>query len=283
MLGVSEPFSVLMSVYAGDDPAFFAAAVASVTVDQTLPPSELVLVVDGPVPEGIATVLRRIEAGEATGPVPVRLVALPRNGGLARALEAGLAACSHSIVARADADDLSLPQRFAVQLPMIASGYDLVGSALVEFAEEDGPDGMVRALPCDTSDIAAMARFRDPFNHPTVVYRREAVEVAGGYEHLNKMEDYWLFARMIAHGARVANTDQVLVRYRVGAGAYGRRGGADMLRSELRLQSRMWRSGFTTTTQFARNIAVRGLYRFVPLRLRALMYRRMVRPSASMR
>ncbi len=78
-----------------------------------------------------------------------------------------------------------------------------------------------------------MARFRDPFNHPTVVYRRRAVVAAGGYQHLNKMEDYWLFVRMIQDGARVANLAEPLVLYRVGAGAYQRRGGTAMLRTEL--------------------------------------------------
>ena len=47
------------------------------------------------------------------------------------------------------------------------------------------------------------------------------------------MEDYWLFARMIDAGARVANVAEPLVKYRVGAGAYARRGGWQLLRSEI--------------------------------------------------
>ena len=197
---MTEPFSVLLPVYGGDDAGFFERAVVSVTAEQTLRPDELVVVVDGPVPAAIEAVLRRVESGEGTGGVPARIVALGENVGLALALEAGLAACAHEVVARADADDVSLPRRFAVQLPMMAN-LDLVGSAIVEFGTEEGPDQMVRALPVGGAEIAAMARFRDPFNHPSVVYRRSAVREAGGYEHLNKMEDYWLFARMIASGA----------------------------------------------------------------------------------
>ena len=280
---MTEPFSVLLPVYRGDDAGFFARAVVSVTADQTRRPDELVIVVDGPVPDPIAAVLRRVEAGELTGGVPVRVVPLARNVGLARALEVGLDACAHEVIARADADDIALPQRFAVQLPLIESGLDLLGSAIVEFDTEEGPDQMVRALPVDAEAIATMARFRDPFNHPSVVYRRSAVRAAGGYEHLDKMEDYWLFARMIAAGAAVANTDEVLVRYRVGAGAYGRRGGGGMLASELGLQWRFWRSGFTTFSQLVRNVAVRGLYRYLPVRLRESLYRAMVTGSVSMR
>ena len=280
---MTEPFSVLLPVYRGDDAGFFERAVVSVTADQTRRPDELVIVVDGPVPDAIAAVLRRVEAGELTAGVPVRLVPLARNVGLARALEVGLDACAHEVIARADADDIALPQRFAVQLPLIESGLDLLGSAIVEFDREDGPDHMVRSLPVGAEEIATMARFRDPFNHPSVVYRRSAVRAAGGYEHLDKMEDYWLFARMIAGGAAVANTDEVLVRYRVGAGAYGRRGGGGMLASELGLQWRFWRAGFTTVPQFVRNVVVRGLYRYIPERLRATLYRRMIMRSATVR
>jgi hypothetical protein len=90
------------------------------------------------------------------------------------------------------------------------------------------------------------------------------------------MEDYWLFARMIATGARVVNRPEALVKYRVGAGAYERRGGLPLLRAELLLQWRLRRTGFTTTVQFLRNCLVRGLYRLVPSALRRPVYRALV-------
>ena len=55
----------------------------------------------------------------ATSPVPVKHVVMDANVGLGPALDAGLAACSHEIVARMDADDVSLPDRFAEQLPVV--------------------------------------------------------------------------------------------------------------------------------------------------------------------
>lgn len=276
-----SPFSVLLPVYAGDRAPFFRRAVESVTVDQTLRPDELVVVRDGPVGDELAGVLDAVASGAVTGGVPVRVVALDANVGLARALEAGLAACTHEIVARADADDISLPHRFAVQVPLVSDGLDLLGSAITEFEDDEDAPGMVRRLPSSAPEIAAMARFRDPFNHPSVVYRRSAVADAGGYVHVDKMEDYWLFARMVQRGARVANVAEPLVKYRVGAGAYGRRGGRSMLGSELRLQRLMLRSGFTTPRQFVRNIVVRGGYRFVPASLRRVAYRFMVDPRAA--
>lgn len=276
---MGEPFSVLLPVYAGDDAEHFRRAVTTVTVEQELPPSQLVVVQDGPLGEALAAVIEDLDSASPSSPageVPVRLVRMPRNVGLARALEAGLAACDHEIVARADADDVSLPRRFASQVPRVAGGLDLLGSAITEFVDDESEPGMVRRLPLTAREIAAVARFRDPFNHPSVVYRRSAVMAAGGYRHVDLMEDYWLFARMIANGARVANLPESLVLYRVGAGAYARRGGLRLLRSEIALQREFRRSGFTSSTQMLRNVLVRGGYRLVPEGLRKLAYRRMI-------
>ena len=276
------PFSVLLPVYRGDTPAFFRRAVESVTAEQTLRPDELVVVVDGPIGTGIRDILDAVAAGLLTDGVAVTIVALPENVGLARALEAGLERCAHEVVARADADDISLPHRFQRQVPMVAGGdIDLVSSAITEFHDDEDSPGLVRAYPTDHDAISALARFRDPFNHPAVVYRRDAIRTAGGYQHLDKMEDYWLFVRMIAAGARVANVTESLVLYRVGAGAYERRGGWTLLRSELRLQGWMRRSGFTTTQQYVRNIAVRGIWRLVPTTLRQRIYGQVARMNAA--
>jgi glycosyltransferase involved in cell wall biosynthesis len=271
--GERLPFSLLMAVYAGDRCAFLRRAFDSSVVEQTRRPDEVVLVQDGPLPDDLAACVEELAAAS---PVPVQLVRLPRNLGLGEALQAGLAACRYEVVARMDADDVSLPERFAVQLPVIEAGADVVGCALLEI-DVDEDDVVGRRVPPTTPElIARTARLHDPFNHPTVVYRRTAVAAAGGYERLPLMEDYWLFARMIAAGARAANRPEALVKYRVGAGAYDRRGGTALLRAELVLQWRFLRSGFTTVPQYLRNVAVRGLYRLVPGSVRRPVYRTVV-------
>ena len=99
---------------------------------------------------------------------------------------------------------------------------------------------------------------------------------AGGYQPLGMMEDYWLFARMLAADVRAVNAPDALVRYRVSSGAYKRRGGLKLLRSEWMLQRAFLGSGFTTRVQFVRNLIVRGGYRLVPEPVRRLAYRSMI-------
>lgn len=262
-------FSVLMSVYHGDHPAFFRRALQSISSDQQLPPSQIVLVQDGPLPEPLRAVME--EAAKICAPCPLTVVPLAENQGLAQALQVGLTYCDYDIVARADADDICLPQRFAKQIPLM-DNLDILGAAIAEFSEDERRHGLVRSLPQRAEEIREILPLRDPFNHPAVVIRKGAVIAAGGYDNRTKMEDYWLFARMIHGGARVANIPDVLVYYRVGAGAYHRRGGWDMLHAEWELQRAMRELGVTSRFQMWRNMAVRGTYRLIPAQVRKALY-----------
>ncbi len=270
---MGKAFSLLLPVWAGDRADHLSDAFRSTVYRQTRRPAQVVIVRDGPVSAAVAVALDGLVAAS---PVPVELVVLEHNLGLGPALDAGLARCAHDIVARMDADDIALPHRFEVQVPMIAAGVDLLGSSMLEFGT--GPDDIVgrRVPPIAPDDIIAYARFHQPFHHPTVVYRRSAVQAAGGYRHLALMEDYLLFAKMIKRDVRVANVAEPLVLYRVGAGAFARRGGVALLKSEWALQRRMHEMGFTSRPQFARNVVVRGGYRLVPEAIRKAAYRRII-------
>ncbi len=268
-----EPFALLLPVYIRDNPEYLRAAFHSAVHDQTLPPDHVLLVRDGPVTAELATCIEQLRADS---PVPVQLVPIERSTGLGPALDAGLLASPHDIVARMDADDIAMPNRFEVQVPLIRGGADIVGAGLVEFETDPSAPGRRRVPPTDPDDIRRYARIHDPFNHPTVIYRRRAVLAAGGYGDLPLMEDYWLFSRMLAAGARPMNVAEPLVYYRVGAGAYQRRGGREQLRSELALQRRLRDSGLVSRTQYVRNVIVRGGYRLLPWRLRRTIYRLIV-------
>jgi len=275
----SPPFSVLLPVYAGDRSDWLRRAFASITEEQELPPNEVLLVRDGPVPEDLEQTITELRQNSV---VPVQYVPLPRNLRLAGALREGLGHCSYELVARADADDICFPDRFARQIPAMAD-YDLLGSAMVEFTDEADvsparTDGgrAARSRPETPKEIRAYAAFHNPFNHPSIVFRKSAVLSAGGYQNMPLMEDYWLFVRMIANGARVGNLSEALVAYRVGEQLFERRGGLRALRSDLRFQRRTHALGITTRSQYLRNLLLRAGYRLAPGRVRAWGYDRFV-------
>jgi glycosyltransferase involved in cell wall biosynthesis len=267
-----EPFSLLVSVYDGDRPDYIKRALRSAVDDQTVRPDQVVIVRDGPVRDELAACLDEIQT---TSMVPVTFVPLPANGGLGPALDQGLAASWFEVIARMDADDVAMPHRFEVELPLMQDA-DIVGAGLLEFVADTDDIVGQRIPPTDPAQIQRYARMHDPFNHPTVVYRRAAVVAAGGYGDFPLMEDYALFARMLSTGARAVNVAEPLVYYRVGAEAFKRRGGTGLFRSELRLQREFLRQHFTTPAEFARNVLVRGGYRLIPWWCRRLLYRPMV-------
>ena len=267
-----EPFTLLLSVWDGDQPEHLLQAFCSAVDEQTLRPAQVVIVRDGPVRDELDACLADLHK---TSPVPVTVVPLESNRGLGPALDAGMAASQFDVIARMDADDVAMPHRFEVQIPLIAEA-DIVGAGLLEFVDDIGNVVGQRVPPTDPAQIQRYARMHDPFNHPTVVYRRQAVQAAGGYGDLPLMEDYALFARMLQNGARAVNVAEPLVYYRVGATAFKRRGGADLLRSELRLQREFRRQRFTTPAEYARNVMVRGGYRLIPWWARRAVYKPMV-------
>lgn len=267
-----EPFSVLVAVYDGDRPDYLRRAFRSAVEDQTVRPDQVVIVRDGPVRDELADCLEELGAAS---PVPVTFVPLQVNGGLGPALDRGIAASWFDVIARMDADDVAMPRRFEVQLPLIQAA-DIVGSGLLEFVGDTDHVVGQRVPPTGSVQIRRYARMHDPFNHPTVIYRRSAVLAAGGYGNIPLMEDYSLFARMLDKGARAVNVPEPLVFYRVGATSFKRRGGTGLLRSELRLQLQFLRNGFTSPAQYARNVIVRGGYRLIPWWCRRAVYRSIV-------
>ncbi|KAM9861895.1 glycosyltransferase [Leucobacter sp. BZR 635] len=266
-------FSLLLPVYAGDDPSFLRLAFESSVDAQTLRPSEAVIVQDGPVTEALTRELARIEQAS---PIPVRIVRLPENLGLTGALNAGLDACKYPVVARMDADDVSAPERFARQWDLLAEGYDLVGTGMAEFESDPEVIVSVRIPPSGSAQIRDHARTHNPFNHPTMMYRVAALDAVGRYQPFGKMEDYWLGIRLIDSGARVENIAEPLVKYRVGAGAFARRGGWQEAKTEWALQREMLRMGFVTRGQYLRNVVVKGVYRLMPASLKRVLFRRFV-------
>jgi len=267
-----EPFALLISVYDGDRPDYIRRAFRSAVDDQIVRPDQVVIVRDGPVREELADCLDDLRA---TSPVPVTFVPLARNGGLGPALDHGVAASWFDVIARMDADDVAMPHRFEVELPLILDA-DIVGAGLLEFVQDTDDIVGQRVPPTDPDQIHRYARMHDPFNHPTVVYRRHAVLAAGGYGDLPLMEDYALFARMLDNGVRAVNVAEPLVFYRVGADAFKRRGGTKLLSSELRLQREFRKQGFTSPAQYVRNVMVRGGYRLIPWWCRRAVYRPLV-------
>lgn len=254
--------SVVVPVHAGADPDHVRAALASLAA-QSVTPRRVVVVVDGPVSEDH-------ERAIATSP-QAEVVRLPECVGSGLARRRAIQSCTTTWIALADSDDISEPTRFERQLSVLeASGADVCTTAMREF-DSAGVAG-VRATPVHHAEFARLMGSRNPVNQPAAVFRLAAYERAGGYHHLPYLEDYDLWARMLASGARFVGAPEPLVRFRTD-GMLGRRTTPEARRSEREIQRRLRLYGLIGPGRELRNRCVRGLYLRLPQPLLRLAYR----------
>lgn len=266
--------TVLMSVYRGERADFLRLALESL-VEQTEAPDEILLIKDGPIGPELDAVIEMY-----SDRLQLHTIALQQNQGLARALNVGLARAKHPWIMRFDTDDICRNDRVAKQRAMIRDGAaDLFGSQIAEFDVDPGKAFRTRRIPILHDEILRFAKRRNPFNHMTVCYRKELALNCGGYPQIPFFEDYALWVRMIAAGAKCANLDEALVMARVGNGMIRRRGGLRYVLSEARLQSLMVGQEFKPLAAAILDGAARAMVFLLPVRLRAVIYRALLREN----
>ncbi|MDO4276683.1 MAG: glycosyltransferase [Eubacteriales bacterium] len=265
-----EGYSVLMAVYRGENPEFFRQSIYSM-VNQTLEPSDFVLVCDGPLNSRLEEVIREAEMLLGSR---LQCVRLPENKGLGNALREGVPRCKCPVIARMDSDDISRPYRCERQIKVLQRGdYAVVGGSLQEFRENPGDTPKLRVLPEMPEEIAKFSKKRNPFNHPCVMYKKEAVLKSGNYIDFPGFEDYCLWVRMLKRGYKGYNLPEIVLDMRVGNGMYARRGGVNYMKAIINFQKFLRDEKMISTGTFLCNCTVRSLVGLVPSGLREKIYK----------
>lgn len=141
----------------------------------------------------------------------IRLLKSPVNEGLASALNRCIAICRAPLIARQDADDLSAPERFALQVLFLQehSEADFVGSNVILFDETGAWGKRIFPVRPEKQDFL----FSMPFVHGALMFRTTAIQMAGNYrvaKETRRAEDYDLLMRMYAEGMVGGNLEQSL-------------------------------------------------------------------------
>jgi len=269
---MKNDFSVLMSVYAKEHPAWLEEALKSV-FEQTVPPIQVVLACDGPLTAELDGVIDKFKD-------KLTLVRLEKNGGLGPALNEGLKHCSCDLVARMDTDDIALPDRFEKQLKAFADDKDLavLGGAIREIDSETKEEVSFRRLPQSDGEIKQFLKTRCPFNHMTVMFRKQAVLDCGSYQPLHFMEDYYLWARMAANGCKFGNLADILVNARTDKNLFERRGGWKYFKSNKQISDKLLELGLISYPTYFFNLAVRFCVQvLMPNKIRSIFYKKALR------
>lgn len=235
-----------MSVYYKEQPSWLQCAIDSI-LGQTVSPSEVVLVVDGPLTDGLNNVVSKFERN------PIfKIVRLEKNMGLGLALQEGIKHCSNEFIARMDTDDVSLPNRCEKELNkfMEDTSLDVVGCWENEFWNSSEKIFSCHKVPETHDEILKYMHSRCGILHPTVIYKKSAVLKAGNYKHRPLFEDYDLFVRMLQTGSKVYNIQEPLYSLRVNPKLFKRRGGFCYANTVIKFKYKMWRTGFFSLKDF---------------------------------
>lgn len=267
-------FSVSMCVYGGDNAGWFTTAIDSV-LNQTLLPREIILVVDGPVPDEMNEIIKKYEKNTL-----FKVIRLAKNQGHGIARKAGLDACSHELVAIMDADDICAPNRFEKQIEAfkLTPDADVVGGMITEFVETPNNVVGTRIVPLVDDEIKKYMKRRCPMNLVTVMFRKSSIEAVGGFIDWYCEEDYYLWLRMALANMKFVNVDDVLVNVRVGKEMYQRRGGLRYFMSEAKLQGYMLKNGIIRFPRYVINVLERLVLQvLMPNKLRGFVFQKLAR------
>ena len=177
---------------------------------QTMTDFELLLIVNGPNFSHLVTALS--QAYEAND--RVRVIGTPVHL-LNFSLSLGLHLARAPFVARMDADDVSDPERLAIQLDYMQANEDVavLGSSYLLIDDQNHIHGKIDVPETDQA-IRRALRFGNPICHPSVMLRRDAIMAEGGYLGGRNAEDYDLWLRLASGRKwRFANLPIPLLSY----------------------------------------------------------------------
>lgn len=198
--------SVLMSVYNGEK--YLCEAIDSI-LNQNFKDFEF-LIIDDCSTDGSADIIRSY-----TDP-RIRLIQNEKNIGLTRSLNKGLKLANAQYIARMDADDISLPNRFEKQVRFLQENpaHVAVGCWILWVDRDGDPIRQEYQVPSHEEIERIFLRGRGGLPHAAAMFRREAAGAVGDYgREFECAQDVDLFLRLGEHG-RLANLQEVLYKVR---------------------------------------------------------------------
>lgn len=234
---VNNKLAVIMSLYKNDVMQYVRLAVESI-LGQSYKDFDFYIQYDGPVRPEVDEYLSGIADDR------VKIQRRDENKGLAQSLNDLLSIVlplGYEYIARMDADDISMPERFEKQVEFLKfhPNVDMVGGAINEIDENGDNRGKITKYPCSPEACRAFFAKRNPVAHPTVMFRRSFFEKAGWEYPMDfvRNEDTRLWHEGYKHGCVIANLPDVLLHFRMTDAMFTqRRNGKAFAKSQLELR-----------------------------------------------
>ena len=221
-------FTLLLPVYQRNDLQDRFRSVMESILNNSLQPNQILICIDGTLSDDFLQIVNSYKH------INYYEVHQFNKIGLSMILNHGIELSKNEWIVRADGDDINSLDRFFILSKYMAQNYDLIGSYVIDRDEKNNKD-FIKKLPLDFNTIKAYAKYRNPFNHMSVAFKKSTVEELNGYPHLYLKEDYGLWIKMISYNCKLINIPDKLVYVNANSDMYSRRGGFQYIKSEIEL------------------------------------------------
>jgi len=261
-----------MPVYAGDNLEYFKKATSSI-LNQTLKPDEIVIVVDGPIPNTHKLFLNELSENSI-----INVIFNAKNCGSGVSRDIGIKNCKNEIIALMDSDDISVPNRFEKQLNyLVNNNVDIIGGWIEEFTEIPGDINSIRKVPSSHNEIYEYGKWRMPVNNVTLMFKKKAYFEVGGYPKQRRVEDWSLIAKMILNNNIFYNFPEILVYARAGKKYFSRRRKFNHFFYDLKIFLFMYKRGYINFLIMMINIIIRIVLKVLPQFITRIIYNNILR------
>lgn len=170
----------------------------------------MIIVCDGKLPNQLNTIIDKYKKSYSE---LFTIIRLNENIGLGLALNEGIKLSRNNLIARMDTDDIAKSDRCKKQVEAFKKNNNLsiVGSNVDEFTSDTREGLRTRKVPSSHEEIMRFSKRRNPFNHPTVMFKKTVIEELGGYGDYRRNQDYELFMRLLQSGYYSMNINESLL------------------------------------------------------------------------
>ncbi len=265
-------FSVVLPVYKKVSIDEFKNSFNSI-ISQNLLPNELLIVIDGPIKEDVNNFIFKKKKKYKF----IKILRFSNNNGLGYVLNIAIKKCKYDYIARCDADDISVKNRFQLQMNFLKKNknIDVLGSNVYEM--KNNKIISKKIMNKFHESIVRKIYFRNPINHSSVFFKKKTIIKSGNYEDVRFYEDYFLWFKIFKNNGVFHNLDSFLVKMKIDDKFFKRRSGLEYLKFYLFFLKKLAKNNYINIFQVFFLFSIRLFLILMPLFLIKKLYRNFLR------
>ena len=274
MKKIFKRFSLIISIYNKTDPYLLTKSLKSI-LNQFYLPTEILIMLDGPINVRQKFIINSF-VNNNDKRFNIKIFQNKKNLGIAPSYNKLIKNSSNEIIAIQDSDDVSNYMRFYYQFNLIKTfrNYSVIGSDVYEnYITEQKK--IKKEMPSSYKLIKRRCKFSNPINHPTVMLKKKDL-IKYNYKIFSRMEDYYLWIKMISNKAIFHNINKCLVTMNIDKNFFSRRTKFKILINECIIQYHLYKYKFNNFFEMIFFIILKNIYHVLPSNIKKYFRKNML-------